>query len=791
MVELNKCQPMKIHRNGNYSFSIGDTSEYTDWISDGIVTQIKMPKNVSFKPLKVAENECEFSVILADNEKMENPPQIQMAFTAYHRYCERFSREPRPWNESDSMDFMKICLERAAELSIEVDVKLVATFAKTCAGSVCPVNAIIGGITAQEVMKACSGKFLPIQQWFCFDAMECLQKEDTSLTLFKTGTRYNSQSIIFGDNFQQRLGDLKYFVIGAGAIGCELLKNFAMMGIGANAGEIIVTDMDRIEKSNLNRQFLFRPHDVNNSKSRTAAKAIKVMNRDVNITHHENRVGAESEQIYNEDFYDNLDGVANALDNVDARLFVDRKCVLYRKPLIDSGTLGTLGNVQVIVPHLTESYSSSVDPPEQSVPVCTLRHFPSAIEHTLQWARDRFEGFFTNDILDAVKFLSEDSCVNDLMIKGDSTAMESLQAIKKLLIDEKPKTFIDCVKWARHQFEEMFTNQIKQLLFNFPADQTTPSGQPFWSGAKRMPHPVMFDVTQRTHMDFIVSAANLRANIYGIQQNRDYETNTEMVKTVVVPIFEPKSGVKIPINDTELEDDNDNGDADEEKIKSLGNEIIALQKDLFNVQALIFEKDDDTNLHIDFIVAASNLRATNYKIPTANRYKSKQIAGNIIPAIATCTSIVAGFVCLEIIKLTQRFKNIKSYNNCYFNLADNIFTLSEPRPAAINTFYNNIWTIWDRFDIHRPMTLKELMDYFKKEHKLEITMLSQNVTMLYSFFMSEKKLRERENLLIDECIEHIMDEKTETHVKSLVLEACCNDENDLEIEVPYIRYPLK
>ncbi|CAO1398558.1 unnamed protein product, partial [Diamesa serratosioi] len=248
----------------------------------------------------------------------------------------------------------------------------------------------------------------------------------------------------FLGNRLQRLGDLKYFVIGAGAIGCELLKNFAMMGIGANTGEIIVTDMDRIEKSNLNRQFLFRPQDVHNSKSRTAAKAIKVMNRDVNITHHENRVGAESENIYNEDFYDNLDGVANALDNVDARLFVDRKCVLYRKPLIDSGTLGTLGNVQVIVPHLTESYSSSVDPPEKSVPVCTLRHFPSAIEHTLQWARDRFEGFFTNDVLDAVKFLSEESCVKDLVIKESAMTINrgngDMEASTELLLTANDDT---------------------------------------------------------------------------------------------------------------------------------------------------------------------------------------------------------------------------------------------------------------------------------------------------------------------------------------------------------------
>lgn len=50
--------------------------------------------------------------------------------------------------------------------------------------------------------------------------------------------------------------------MGAGAIGCELLKNFAMMGLASGEGEVIVTDMDTIEKSNLNRQFLFRPWDV-------------------------------------------------------------------------------------------------------------------------------------------------------------------------------------------------------------------------------------------------------------------------------------------------------------------------------------------------------------------------------------------------------------------------------------------------------------------------------------------------------------------------------------------------
>ena len=54
------------------------------------------------------------------------------------------------------------------------------------------------------------------------------------------------------------------FQVGAGAIGCEILKNFAMMGVGCGDGDglVTVTDMDTIEKSNLNRQFLFRPWDV-------------------------------------------------------------------------------------------------------------------------------------------------------------------------------------------------------------------------------------------------------------------------------------------------------------------------------------------------------------------------------------------------------------------------------------------------------------------------------------------------------------------------------------------------
>lgn len=255
--------------------------------------------------------------------------------------------------------------------------------------------AVIGGLVAQEVLKACSGKFNPIFQHFYFDSLESLPTTDpaytpTELTCAPIGSRYDSQIAVFGRKFhEEKICNGRHFLVGAGAIGCEMLKNWAMMGVGSGPeGSITVTDMDTIEKSNLNRQFLFRPKDVTKHKSSTAAEAVAVMNPDLaalgKIKARQDRVGAETENIFNDDFWEDLTLVTNALDNVEARRYVDRRCVYYRKALLESGTLGTKGNTQVVIPHLTESYSSSSDPPEKSIPICTLTNFPNAIHHTIQ-----------------------------------------------------------------------------------------------------------------------------------------------------------------------------------------------------------------------------------------------------------------------------------------------------------------------------------------------------------------------------------------------------------------------
>lgn len=149
-------------------------------------------------------------------------------------------------------------------------------------------------------------------------------------------------------------------MVGAGALGCELIKAYALMGIGCSKeGKVVCTDNDNIEISNLNRQFLFRKANVNHSKSQTACNIAKHINPSLNAVDLQKFVGPETEDIFDDEFWESLNFVVNAVDNIKARLYVDSRCVWYNKPLLESGTLGTKANSQMIVPHKTQCYGDS------------------------------------------------------------------------------------------------------------------------------------------------------------------------------------------------------------------------------------------------------------------------------------------------------------------------------------------------------------------------------------------------------------------------------------------------
>jgi ubiquitin-activating enzyme E1 len=124
-----------------------------------------------------------------------------------HEFRKREGRLPKPWSSSDAASFVALAKELNGKSAnpIEPNDDLISLFAKICAGDVSPMSAAIGGFVAQEVMKACSGKFMPARQWLYFDARECLPEDTSALneeTCKPLGSRYDGQIAVFGNEFQ-------------------------------------------------------------------------------------------------------------------------------------------------------------------------------------------------------------------------------------------------------------------------------------------------------------------------------------------------------------------------------------------------------------------------------------------------------------------------------------------------------------------------------------------------------------------------------------------------------------
>ncbi|KAI2509772.1 ThiF family [Fragilaria crotonensis] len=577
----------------------------------------------------------------------------------------------------------------------ELWARIVQSFAKTCKGKLTPVQGILAAIGAQEALKAATGLYSPIQQFLLYDCDELLEVDRNGCD--DAPEECAGQSYVLGSGLSQSLSTQKLFVVGAGAIGCELLKNLAAMG----ARRIVLTDMDTIEHSNLSRQLLFRDSDIGSFKSVAALKGVSRHNPCIKIEVHTSKVGDDENGPFDDEFWDNIDVVLNALDNVDARLYVDKQCVAYQKALVDAGTLGSKGNVQVVVPFQSESYGSSVDPQEQAIPVCTLKNFPYLISHTIQWGRDLFEGFFdrrakqVNDMVELLRENDDDFVIRKLLHDlGDEASLEAAtEVLEDLTVGQfgnASRARDEAISWAARCADRLFRENIEAILRQHPLGSLDDDEEPFWTGARRAPMPLRYDADQVTDVQQEKVNENLLAFVQNCARLR-LETLHESFRgseKSIVPMDEAKKFLQKETS------------SDTSKAATLES-IISRCRSLVGGHAkgwsrIEFEKDDDSNGHVDFVAAASNLRAICYGIAPVDVMETRRVAGNIVPAMITTTSLVSALSCVELLKLVQKVP-LKTHRNAFVNLALPFFAFTQPVPAE-TTFgvRDRKFTLWDR-----------------------------------------------------------------------------------------------
>jgi len=726
-------------------FKTDNETRMSEYFTNTHFTQIKESITINFLDLENSIKSPEFVTII--DSDFERSQILHDFHNAISYFVSTYGRLPYSYDDTDALIILSLVNPK-----LELHKKVIKYLSYTCAGKLCPIDSIFGSIVAQEITKACSNKYMPIKQWLYMDFTSVLSESLVNEQLTKIKpikideiySRYESQISIFGTEFQQKLTESKIFIVGAGAIGCELLKNLAMIGIG----NIVITDMDTIEKSNLNRQFLFGYEDIGKSKSECAKNATHKMNNLINIDAHKNKIASDTTHIYNKDFFSGLTCVMNALDNVHARLFVDSLCIEHSVPLIDSGTLGTKGNTQTVIPFVTESYGSSTDPAEQDIPMCTIKYFPYMIEHCIQWARNLFEGIFVNAPKNYIRYKNNPDEIKKLTPSELKEIVDDINFVYENSVCH----YKECIEFGYKLWYEHFRDLTYYLQNKYPKDSVTDEGAPFWSGIKKYPNIIDFDNSD-IHVEFIEATANLWADVFGKQHVTKKQILQYLKKATIPSIKLPKGEIVI------------NKDIDKSVSLDIDTDLLSTIPPIsdmidYNITPLVFEKDDDTNFHIDFITNASNLRATIYGIDIADKFKTKGIAGKIIPAIVTTTSLVSGIATMELLKIINGFNKIENYSNVFLNLALPFIGFSEPNKVHTHTICDYTYSLWDTLTFVDMPLITLIEELHKKINNYDIDILTVTIGQyqLFSFASSAKTQAERLNMNLTDIYKHVCKE---------------------------------
>ena len=663
----------------------------------------KIPQTIKFKSLK--QNYQSINTILADYSlPFTRGRDLHELHIAYGQYLETNGETPHAWSNVDFQIFTSYI--KSWETKSEEFKILAKKFCFTLRGDVLPIASIIGAIASHEVLKALGHKYNPIIQWHYMDYYELIEDEEiinfkeSNSKRYRTNSKYEGLVNVFGKDLLDKIQKTRPFIIGSGAIGCELIKNLGMLGVK----EIFLTDMDHIEKSNLSRQFLFNDEDLRKSKAQTAAKKIKLMNPDTNVIVYEQKVCKESESIFNKEFHKRVDIYLNALDNQDARIYVDNLAIKYTKPLIDSGTTGAKANIQVIVPHLTESYGSAKDPDDKvGIPICTIKSFPFKQAHTIQWARELFETEF-NEIPSKIEKYTKESL--EFATPGEIVGInKQLYKYRDFTIEKKSFHFV-----LSHIFVENFDYGIKQLLIKYSNSEIKKEFE-----GKNLPNILNIELVKDKIYEFMIHGYNI--------MNQLFNTN-----------FEYKSEEYCILDLESL-------NVDYEKVGE-SNEWEYANTIIKNLSSLIkkvdFEKDDDQLGHVQWLLTLSNIRNYQYKIEEADLFTTRKIAGNIIPAMITTTALVSGYQILEYIKLIKFYKkgikptktDINLYKNRFVNLNINYIDGITPGQVPISNLGLIDFSLWDRLEVETN-SIEQIMNHIYKVTGKKVDYLMHGNEVIY------------------------------------------------------------
>ncbi len=273
------------------------------------------------------------------------------------------------------------------------------------------------------------------------------------------------------------------------------------------------------------------------------------------------------------------------------------------------------------------------------------------------------------------------------------------------------------MKLAFDDFNRRYRDKIVDLTTAFPADArnidaaTKADMGPFWHGHKRFPKVATFDSKDPAHVDYVYQGACLYASIFGIPtfdaRTDKHLFTPEMAQSIVSKLkAEPYKKGNVQLEEKKKTGEEQISQDDYVEIDKLSKYLSGVDVQKYGkIVPVDFEKDDDSNHHIDWITAATNMRSWNYSIEKSEKHNVRLTAGRIIPAIATTTAAITGFVQLEVFKYVLGLK-FDTHRQVTIDLASNTFTCETLDGPKMRT------------DFKEKVEDEDKSTEFKKEYKL-------------------------------------------------------------------------
>lgn len=635
--------------------------------------------------------------------------------------------ELKPWDENTE-EFINNSDEESKKIirSFNVDIP--------------SIRNLFSSVVSMEVLKILYNLYEPINQIFKFSDTSLISKEvPENLTLTKYGS-------LFGNNFDKKMSELNILIIGSGSVCTELLKVLSEYFI-YTCVKIFICDNGKVSNVNIKRNFIFKENDIGKFKSAVMARKFVEYNKFIDIDYILENFSD------NNDFDKILDKsnmVINTVNDLNLKNLLGEKCFDNNLPFftVDFNKLKVTSLCSI--PCKTNEFESIKERVREISFLECHKEYPTLWKHCLHYAG--IKSLFFKRLCD-----NNNRWVSDKNFYEKLSTNDKQEAKKDILVfrhNYKFNNWKDCAFYAADYFCEEFINSIKNRLLILPFDKKLDSGKFFWSGGKKCPSIINFDIKDIYIIEFIFIMTKILSKCLCINEKFNMDDISRFLLNYRVKEFKKY-------------------DSDEEEIEIPDNLNDTLE---FNYS------DDYKEEILLFIRAYANLRSLNYNIKPINVLEASslvrrlEISNNGVSEIdydniKTIDTISTGvsLLSLEIVKYLLDYEN-NNYNKVSINFENNKTSIDKMKDVELFELNSHKISKWDKFEYTKNSTLKELIEFYDKEKGYgTITFISWGSQCLYGF--TEENLDKK---LYDIFIKKDIN----LYEKSEFIDLCFDDDDD-------------